>query len=144
MMKLGEIMTPNPRSARPTDTLDHVAWIMREENVGSIPIVEDDQLVGIVTDRDLTTRVLAEGLDPKKTHVRNFMTPNPITGHLEMTDRDALQLMGGQQIRRLPVVDGGRLVGIVALGDLALEAESDADVKEGVEEALEEISEPAR
>jgi CBS domain-containing protein len=143
-MKLREIMTRNPRTAKPSDTVDHVARMMRDENVGSIPIVENDQLVGIITDRDLATQALAQGLDPNQARVQDFMTPNPITGHPEITDREALDLMGREQIRRLPIVENGRLVGIVALGDFALEAESETDVKAVVEETLEEISEPAR
>jgi CBS domain-containing protein len=142
-MKLRELMTPHPRTAKPTDTLDHVAQMMRDEDVGSILVAENERLVGIITDRDITIQVVAAGHDPRQSIVRDFMTARLVTAPPEMTDHEALDLMGREQIRRLPIVENGRLVGIVALGDFAMEAESDKGIKEDVEEALEEISEPA-
>lgn len=139
-MKLGDIMTANPRVARPDDAVFQVARMMRDEDVGSIPIVEGDGLVGIITDRDIAIKVVAEGTDPKQAVVREYMSEDPVTGTPRMSDQEALVLMGREQIRRLPVVDQGRLVGIVALGDLALEAGAGDD---DVGSALEEISEPA-
>jgi CBS domain-containing protein len=139
-MKLGDIMTANPQVARPDDAVFQVARLMRDEDVGSIPIVENDRLVGIITDRDIAIKVVADGIDPKQAVVREFMSEDPVTGAPEMSDHEALMLMGREQIRRLPVVDRGRLVGIVALGDLALEASSgDGEIGS----VLEEISEPA-
>jgi CBS domain-containing protein len=140
-MKLGEIMTADPRAARPTDAVHQVAEMMRDEDVGSIPIVEGDRLLGIITDRDIAIKVVAAGIDPRRATVREYMTSDPVTGSPQMSDRDALALMGREQIRRLPVVQQGRLVGIVALGDLALEADADGEEEE-VGSALEEISAP--
>jgi len=139
-MKLREIMTPSPTTASPTDTLSHVAELMREEDVGAIPIVEQDRLVGVITDRDISIHAVAAGIDPTQALVTDHMSTDLVTGRPDMSDREALELMGREQIRRLLVVDDGRLVGIVAMADFAL----DSDREEDVEEALEEISEPVR
>jgi CBS domain-containing protein len=141
-MTLGEIMTPNPSVGRPDEAVHQVARMMRDEDVGSIPIVEEDRLVGIITDRDIAVKVVAAGLDPRQTLVSDVMSTDPVTAGSQMHDEDALALMGREQIRRLPVVDGGRLVGIVALGDFALEAAIGKE-QEQVGSTLEEISEPA-
>jgi CBS domain-containing protein len=139
-MKLKEIMTPNPSFARPTDTLSQVAEMMKEEDVGSIPIVKNDRLVGIITDRDITVKAVAAGQDPRQATVRDCMSTNLVVGRPDMGDREALALMGREQIRRLPVVENGRLVGMVAMADFAL----DSDHADEVEETLEEISAPVR
>ena len=139
-MKLKEIMTPSPSFAQPTDTLSRVAEMMQEEDVGAIPVLENDRLVGIITDRDITVKAVATGEDPKQALVSDYMTTDLVTGRPEMSDREALELMGREQIRRLPVVENGRLVGMVAMADFALET----DDEDEVEETLEEISQPAR
>ena len=139
-MKLREIMTPSPTTASPTDTLSHVAELMREEDVGAIPIVEQDRLVGVITDRDIAIHAVAAGIDPKQAVVSDHMSTDLVTGRPDMSDREALELMGREQIRRLLIVDDGRLVGIVAMADFAL----DSNREEDVEEALEEISQPVR
>jgi CBS domain-containing protein len=139
-MKLRDMMTPSPTAAKPTDTVSQVAEMMKQEDVGSIPIVENDRLIGIITDRDITVQVVAAGKDPKQETVADYMTADPLTGTPDMRDREALELMGREQIRRLPVVENGRLVGMVAMADFARES----DHEDEVEEALEEISEPVR
>jgi CBS domain-containing protein len=139
-MKLKELMTPGPSFARPTDTLSQVAEMMKEEDVGAIPVVENDRLVGIITDRDITVKAVAAGKDPKQAPVRDYMSTNVVTGRPDMDEREALTLMGREQIRRLPVVENGRLVGMVSMADFARES----DREEDVEETLEEISEPVR
>ena len=139
-MKLREIMTPSPTTASPTDTLSHVAELMREEDVGAIPILEQDRPVGVITDRDISIHAVAAGIDPTQALVSDHMSTDLVTGRPDMSDREALELMGREQIRRLLIVDDGRLVGIVAMADFAL----DSDREEDVEEALEEISEPVR
>ena len=138
-MKLREMMTPSPCTASPSESIDRVAQMMRDEDVGSIPIVENDRLVGIITDRDISVHVVAAGIDPKQARAGDTMTQNPVTGRPDMSDREALDLMGREQIRRLPIVENGRLVGMVALADFATEPEADE-----VDEAMEEISQPAR
>ena len=134
-----EIMTGDVRSARPDTPVHEVARLMRDEDVGSIPITEDDRLVGIVTDRDLCLQVIAEQR-PFDAPVREFMTNRPETVDPETTIHRAAQIMQTHQIRRLPVCEGERLVGIVALGDLAVDTES-----EGLKaETLEEVSTPSQ
>jgi CBS domain-containing protein len=140
-MKLGEIMTTSPQVGRPEDAVSHVARMMRDEDVGSIPIVDGDRLVGIITDRDIAIKVVADGLDPKSEVVNDYMSSDPVAGTPDMSDRDALALMGREQIRRLPIVEAGRLVGIVALGDFALEA-AVGEEHEQVGSTLDQISEP--
>lgn len=140
-MTLRQIMTANPTVGHPDEAVHQVARMMRDEDVGSIPIVEGDRLVGIITDRDIAVKVVASGLDPREALVGDVMSTDPVTASSQMTEREALALMGREQIRRLPVVDGGRLVGIVALGDFALEAGM-GDEQEQIGSTLEEISEP--
>jgi CBS domain-containing protein len=140
-MTLGQIMTASPQVGRPDDAIHQIARMMRDEDVGSIPIVEEDRLVGIITDRDVAIQVVAAGLEPKEVIARDIMSPDPVFGSPQMSDQQALALMGREQIRRLPVVENGRLVGIVALGDFALEA-GVGEEQEQVGSVLEEISEP--
>jgi CBS domain-containing protein len=132
-------MTPSPATLGLSDPVTLAARMMRDEDVGSIPVTDEGHLAGIITDRDIAVRVVAEGIDPETATVGEFMSPNMITGHPEMSIEEAARLMGREQIRRLPVLDRNRLVGIVSLGDLALETPAD----EEVEEALEEISQPS-
>ena len=132
-----EIMTPNPKTASPDTPISEVAQMMKDEDVGSIPVVEDGRLVGIVTDRDLTIQALAERR-PHDAPVRDFMTARPETATPDTTIHSAAQIMQDHQIRRLPICEGDRLVGIVSLGDLAVDTES-----EGLKaETLEEVSTP--
>lgn len=137
---LRDIMTKDPRSARPDTPVHEVAQMMKREDVGSIPIVDNKKLVGIVTDRDLCLSVIAER-QPYDAPIANFMTTRPETGTPDMTVHRAAQIMQTHQIRRLPVCDeDGALVGIVALADLALDTES-----EGLKaDTLEEVSVPNR
>jgi CBS domain-containing protein len=113
--------------------------MMRDEDVGSIPVVENDKLVGIVTDRDLALMVLGEQR-PFNSPVRDYMTNRPETASPDTTIHQAAQTMQTHQIRRLPIVEGDRLVGIISLGDLAVETQSD-DLKV---ETLEEVSTPTK
>ena len=133
-----EIMTAEVQTARPDTPVFQVAQMMRDEDVGSIPVVDDDKLVGIVTDRDLCLQVLAEQ-KPQDSPVRDFMTARPETAAPDTTIHAAAQIMQKHQIRRLPVTEEDRLVGIVSIGDLAVDTES-----EGLKaETLEEVSTPS-
>ena len=123
-MKVREVMTPNPVCCVPGDTAQSVAKIMCEHNVGSIPVVVDQQsrnLTGIITDRDLCCSIIAQGLDPKATSIQKFMRQNPVACR-DGEDLDGCeQAMQKHQIRRIPVIDvEGRCIGIVAQADLAL------------------------
>jgi CBS domain-containing protein len=108
---------------------------MAKEDVGPLPVVEGDRLVGLVTDRDLVVRVLAEGRDPQTTTVRDACSEDIVTVAPEDELDKALAVLAGRQVRRIPVVDGNRLVGIVAQADVAREVESST-----VGEIVEEIS----
>jgi CBS domain-containing protein len=141
-MRVQEIMTPSPQAARPEDSVATVAMMMRDEDVGAIPIVDaGDRLQGIITDRDITIQVVAAGIDPAAAKVADFMTTNPTTIGPEADVKHAADRMAAEQIRRLPVVQGGRLVAMLSLGDLAVEEGHGVD--DAAEEALEEISQPA-
>lgn len=139
-MQVREIMTPSVESVPPETDLVMVARRMKDLNVGSIPVVEGDRLIGIITDRDIVVRVIAEGRDPQSEQVRNSLTPNPTTVSPDTDVQRASEIMAREQIRRLPVVEGTRLVGFLAIGDLAADAGKDRLVGD----ALEKISEPAQ
>jgi CBS domain-containing protein len=116
-------MTRNPVSARPDDTVASVARLMKENDIGPVPIVDDNsskRLVGIVTDRDLAIKVVAAGRDPQSTPVKEVMTTNVITCRDDDDIETALNAMSTQQLRRIPVVDdGNKLLGIIAQADIA-------------------------
>lgn len=137
MEKIQDIMTRNVETCSLLDNVFEVAVKMKEWNVGVVPIVDNDKLVGMITDRDIVLRCIAEK-HPASSKVEEIMSSNLITVSPESTTREAIQLMAEHQIRRLPVVEGGRLVGIVALGDFAIREMTDDQAKV----ALTEISEP--
>ena len=115
-----EAMTPSPKSIESDASVIDAARLLTSEDVGSLPVVEGDQLVGMVTDRDLVLRVLAKDLDPHKTVVADACTEDPEVASASESLEAALQRMAQKQVRRLPVVDdGGRLVGILAQADIA-------------------------
>jgi CBS domain-containing protein len=111
---------------------------MREEHIGSLPITDDEKLVGMITDRDITTRVVAKAADPKMTSVGDVDSGGLISVEPDKDLEEALQLMARHQVRRLTVVENGRLVGIVAQADIALR---ENEKKTG--ELVEAISEPS-
>ncbi len=119
-MRLREIMTSSVENVSLGSTVLDAAKKMKSRNVGSIPVCEGDKIVGIVTDRDIVLRTVADGKDPKACRCEEIMTRELILGSPDMDVHEAAQLMADEQIRRLPVADNGRLVGIVAIGDLAV------------------------
>jgi len=128
-----DVMTPNPRTVTPETSVVEAAKLMTSEDVGPLPVVEGGELVGIVTDRDLVVRVIAEGRDPESTLVGDVCSSKPVTVSPEDDVSHALALLAQHQVRRLPVAEGDRIVGIVAQADIARE-ESNAAVGEVVEE----------
>jgi CBS domain-containing protein len=135
-MKVQEVMTPNPRTVGPDDTLQQAAQIMRDEDTGVVPVVEDGRVIGVVTDRDIVIRAVADG-DYECT-IDDVVSDDVICATPEMTTAEAADLMAEHQIRRLPVTDEDeRLVGIVSLGDLAVKEGRDSRMGE----TLENISE---
>ena len=133
-----EAMTEHPRSIRPSASVVEAARLMRDEHIGSLPITDGDTLVGMITDRDITTRVVAESADPKTTSVGDVYSRDLISVEPGKDLEEALQLMARHQVRRLPVVESGRLVGIIAQADIALrESEKTAELVEAISEPSE-------
>lgn len=130
-----EVMTRDVRACKPNATVADAAKVMAQEDVGPVPIVEDGRLVGIVTDRDIVVRVVAEGRDPNATTVKEIASTDLVTVSPGDDLDEALNLLAARQVRRLPVVEGERLVGIVAQADVARLGK---DKKTG--EVVEEIS----
>ena len=114
-----DVMTPGPTAVSSDATVVEAARKMLSEDVGSLPVVDGDTLVGMVTDRDVVLHVVAKDLDPHKVKVADVASENPVTAKPEESLEDALQRMASEQVRRLPVVDDGRLVGILAQADVA-------------------------
>jgi CBS domain-containing protein len=141
MTKCSEVMTRNPVSARPEDSVASVARLMKDNDIGPVPIVDDrntKNLVGIVTDRDLAIKVVAAGRDPQTTPVREVMTTNVITCRDSDDIETALDAMSTQQLRRIPVVDdGNKLLGIIAQADVATRMNSPQKTGEVVKEISE-------
>ena len=132
-----DAMTPGVRAAAVTESLADAAQRMKDEDVGSLPVVEDDRLVGIVTDRDIVVRAVAERVDPQSVKVGDVASRELVVVEPEQDLDEALALMARHQVRRLPVVEEGRLVGMLAQADVALEAK-----EKRVGETVEEISQP--
>jgi CBS domain-containing protein len=133
-----DAMTEDPRSIGASASVVEAARMMREEDIGSLPITDDEKLVGMITDRDITTRVVAEAADPNLTPVGDVYSRDLISVAPDEGLEEAVQLMARHQVRRLPVVENGRLVGIVAQADIAL---SENEKKTG--ELVEAISAPS-
>jgi CBS domain-containing protein len=123
MTQVKDVMSSNPTTCEPRASVVDAAKVMAKEDVGPIPIVEGDRLVGLVTDRDLVVRVLAEGRDPQSTTVGEIASRDLVTVSPDEDFDRALQKLAENQVRRLPVVEGDRLVGIVAQRDIALQGE---------------------
>jgi CBS domain-containing protein len=130
-------MTPSVRTARPSQSLVDAAEMMKTEDVGSVPVVDGGQLIGILTDRDIVVRAVAERRDPQTVKVEEVASREPVTVEPEQDLDEALALMAQHQVRRLPVVEAGQLVGMLAQADIALEAK-----EKKVGETVEEISKP--
>jgi CBS domain-containing protein len=121
--KISELMSSNPCAIEADKPVAYAARMMKDEDVGLAPIVEGDRLVGTLTDRDIVTRVVAEGKDPQTVTVREVASTDLVTIDPEQKLDEALKLMAQNQIRRLPVVEeDGKLVGVLAQADVAREA----------------------
>jgi CBS domain-containing protein len=130
-----DLMTTNPTTVDPSAKVVDAARAMRQQDVGPVPVVENDRLAGIVTDRDIVLRVVAEGADPQSTTVGEIMSSDLVTVDPDQPLEEALRLMAQHQVRRLPVCEeDGRLVGIVAQADVATELGDDRRTGQVVEE----------
>lgn len=141
-MKAQDIMSKNPACVTPNTTLVDAARLMKDENIGIVPVVESTssrRLVGVVTDRDIAVRAVAEGRDGVTTSVGHVMSANVSTTTVDRSVDDVMELMGREQIRRVPVVDDrGVLVGIISQADIVLDAKDD----KRAEKTVEQISKP--
>ena len=133
-----DAMTADPRSIGKSVSVVEAARLMREQDIGSLPATDDETPVGVITDRDITTRVVAEGADPNVTSVGDVHSRDLISVAPGQDIGEALQLMARHQVRRLPVVENGTLIGIVAQADIALR---ENETKTGA--LVEAISEPS-
>jgi CBS domain-containing protein len=132
-----DVMTENPCAIDGAKSVAYAAKMMRDEDVGVAPIVEGDKLIGVLTDRDIATRVVAEGKEPDQTTAREVASKNVVTIDPQQDLDEALRLMAQHQVRRIPVVEeDGRLVGVLAQADVAREADP-----EQTGQVVQEISE---
>ena len=139
-MNIRDVMTPNPRTVAPSESIQNAARIMRDEDTGAVPVVENGKPVGIVTDRDIVVRAVAEDGQINRS-VRDIVTSSIVCATPDMSTGEASELMSEHQVRRLPVVDGDRLVGIVSIGDLAVKEGRDGRVGDTLEKISEGVKE---
>jgi CBS domain-containing protein len=139
-MNIRDVMTPNPRTVSPEESIQNAARIMRDEDTGVVPVVENGRAVGMLTDRDIVVRAVANG-EQWNRPVRDIATPAVLSVSPDISTREASEIMSEHQIRRLPVVENERLVGIVSIGDLAVKEGKDhrtgdtlQNISEGVKE----------
>jgi CBS domain-containing protein len=135
-----QAMTEAPETATPDMSAADAAQLMRKVDTGVIPVAEGDQLRGLVTDRDIVVRVVAERNDPDEVRLSDIMTESTVTIAPDDPLSDARDLMAERRIRRLPVIEGGRLVGIVSMGDIAVHDESKSEVGQTLEDVSESES----
>lgn len=142
MRSCNDIMTPNPTCCMAADSVKRAAQIMKEEDVGAVPVVQDGssrKLVGIITDRDIVVQTVADGKDCNSARVEDVMSRNPVTCRPDDAVENALDRMSQHQIRRVPVVDGkGNVVGNISQADMATRT----DRPEKTANVLEDISQP--
>lgn len=138
MKKCSEVMTKDPVCCLPNDSVTKAAELMKSDNIGSIPVIENDQtkkLVGIVTDRDLAMKIIAEGRDAKSTTIETVMTSKVVTCRADDDLQKALDAMAEHQLRRIPVVDNdNKVVGIIAQADVATRVDQPQKTAEMVKE----------
>ncbi|UGY94382.1 CBS domain-containing protein [Streptomyces gobiensis] len=121
-----EVMTPTVTSVRPDASLVEAAQLMRVQDIGDVLVAKEGQLIGVLTDRDIVMRAVADGVDPLTVSCQSVCTPKPITVSPDDEVTVAINLMRTHAVRRLPVAEAGRPLGIVTLGDLAQEQDPDS------------------
>jgi CBS domain-containing protein len=136
-MFVRDVMTAQVNFVASDTPVNEIARLLRDQDIGSVPVADGEKLVGMVTDRDLVVRGMADGVDPRSLRARDVMSPQLVCCAEDQTIEEVLEHMGQEQVRRMPVVDANRrLVGVVSLGDLSRAAQRPAG------NALKEISEP--
>ena len=139
-MQVKDLMNPSVVSIEPTSSASLAARLISRHNVGVLPVCSSDRrLRGVVTDRDIVLRCVAAEEDPAQTMVRDIMTRNCATVSPGDDCREATRLMAAQQVRRLPVVEGGKVVGMISLGDLAKSHRYDMEAAQALSEISENI-----
>lgn len=136
-MIVKDIMSSDIACLKADDSVEKAAQLMKQYDVGSIPICNNNEIIGIVTDRDIAVRSVAQSHDVKSQKVYDIMTADPVVGTCDMDVHEVAKLMSERQIRRLPIVENNNLVGMVALGDLSVEPA----LQDNAEWALKNISE---
>ena len=140
-MKIRDVMTDRVVRIHPEESVSVAARSLTIHNIGMLPVCGNDgRVCGVVTDRDLVTRCIASGRNPAATPVRDVMSANVVSGVCAMTTEEAARRMGSRQIRRLPVVENGKLCGMVSLGDLANRKETDAEAGKALSEISNHLS----
>ena len=133
-MKLRDVMTPNPITVPPSASIQEAARIMRDKDTGVVPIVEDGRPVGLVTDRDIVVRAVADGGARLDGRVRDIATTELVTLEPDLSTEEAARLMGERQVRRVLVCEDDRLVGIASIGDLAVKEGRDRRIGDTLED----------
>jgi CBS domain-containing protein len=139
-MNIRDVMTHNPRTVSPQDSIQNAARIMRDEDTGVVPVVDNGKPVGIITDRDIVVRAVAEGGQLNRP-VRDIVTNELVAATPDMSVSEATELMSAHQVRRLPVVENNRLVGIVSIGDIAVKEGKDSRVGDALQHISEGVKE---
>jgi CBS domain-containing protein len=140
-MKISEMMTKNPKVIPTNATVRDAAKLMKDIDTGAIPVIDHDQVVGMITDRDIVLRSTAEGHNPNESKISDVMTNEFYFCYEDQDVKDAAKLMQDKQVRRLPIIDRNKhLVGIVSLGDLSVDVNNDKLSGK----TLEDISKPAK
>ena len=138
-MHIRDVMKSNPRTVSTSDSIQNAARIMRDEDTGAVPVVDNGRTVGIVTDRDIVVRAVADGQMNRP--VREIVSGNVVTAQPDMSTKEAADLMSEHQIRRLPVVENDRLVGMVSIGDLAVKEPNDKRLGDALQHISEGVKE---
>lgn len=139
-MNIRDVMTLNPRTVSPNDSIQSAARIMRDEDTGVVPVVDNGKPVGVVTDRDIVVRAVAEDRELNRP-VRDIVTTELVAVHPDTSVQEATELMSEHQVRRLPVIDNNRLVGIVSIGDIAVKEGRDSRVGDALQHISEGVKE---
>jgi CBS domain-containing protein len=133
-VQLRDVMTPNPVTVGPSATLQEAARIMRDEDTGVVPIVDNGRPVGVITDRDIVVRAVADGADGARRSVREVASSDLITVAPDMTTEQAAELMAERQVRRVLVCENEKLIGVASIGDLAVKGRDDQRMGDTLED----------
>lgn len=138
-MRIDDCMTREPSTVQATQSINKAAEIMRDQDIGTVPVMSDSKLVGILTDRDIVVRGIAAHLDLENHQVQEIMSADPQVASVDTEIEQVARLMSDSKIRRLPIVEDGQLVGVVSLGDIAI---AHGDHEEMCAHILESVSSP--